>query len=77
MTNQIAETSRELRGLEIAKAKESQITRIDHATYQVLSQNGNGEYAVCLSEDEWRCECPDHRFQRREVQAHLGCRVQP
>lgn len=54
---------RELGGLEIAKAKESQISRIDHATYEVLSQSGNGEYVVCLSEDEWRCECPDHRFR--------------
>jgi len=54
---------RELRGLEIAKAKESQISRIDPATYNVLSQSGNGEYVVCLSEDEWRCECPDHRFR--------------
>jgi hypothetical protein len=51
---------RELRGLEIAKAKTNQISRIDHVTYQVLSQSGNGEYVVCLSEDEWRCECPDH-----------------
>jgi putative transposase len=54
---------RESRGLEIAKAKKSQISRIDEFTYQVLSQSGNGEYAVCLSEDEWRCECPDHRFR--------------
>jgi transposase-like protein len=57
------ENPRESRGLEIAKAKESQITRFDQATYKVLSQSGNGEYAVCLSEDEWRCECPDHRFR--------------
>jgi hypothetical protein len=57
------ERQREQRGLEVAKAKESQITRINHATYTVLSQSGNGEYAVCLSEDEWRCECPDHRFR--------------
>ena len=54
---------RETRGLEIAQAKENQITRIDSATYKVLSQGGNGEYAVCLSEDEWRCECPDHHFR--------------
>jgi transposase-like protein len=57
------ESPRELRGLEIAKAKESQIARFDASTYKVLSQSGNGEYAVCLSEDEWRCECPDHRFR--------------
>jgi transposase-like protein len=36
---------------------------MDASTYKVLSQNGNGEYVVCLSEDEWRCECPDHRFR--------------
>jgi hypothetical protein len=54
---------RELGGLEIAKKNESQITRIDYTTYKVLSQSGNGDYAVCFSEDEWRCECPDHRFR--------------
>lgn len=54
---------REQRGLEIARAKDSQIARIDQATHKVLSQSGNGEYAVCLSEDEWRCECLDHRFR--------------
>ena len=54
---------REMRGLEIAKKNENQISRFDCTTYRVLSQSGNGEYAVCLSEDEWRCECPDHRFR--------------
>jgi len=57
------ENPRELRGLEIAKAKESQISRIDAVTYRVLSQSGHGEYVVCHSEDEWRCECLDHRFR--------------
>ena len=38
--------NREQRGLEIAKAKESQVSRIDYATYRVLSQSGSGEYAV-------------------------------
>jgi hypothetical protein len=55
---------RKIRGLEITKAKEGQVSRIDSNTYKVLSQSGNGEYVVCLSEDEWRCECPDHRFAR-------------
>jgi transposase-like protein len=59
----IEENLRETRGLEIAKAKESQISRVDSSTYSVLSQSGNGEYVVCLSEDEWKCECPDHRFR--------------
>jgi transposase-like protein len=54
---------REQRGLEIVNKRENQINRIDYATHNVLSQSGNGEYIVCLSEDEWRCECPDHRFR--------------
>lgn len=47
MTAQLT-TTREERGLEIAKAKESQITRIDNNFYTVLSQSGNGEYAVSV-----------------------------
>ena len=47
---------RKLRGLEIPEKAENQISRINHATYRVLSQNGNGEYVVRLSEDEWRCD---------------------
>jgi transposase-like protein len=54
---------RETRGLAIAKDRENQINRVDVVTYRVLSQSGNGEYAVCLSKDDWRCECPDHRFR--------------
>jgi transposase-like protein len=54
--------AREVRGQQIAH-KENQIARVDDVTYRVQSQNGNGEYAVCFSEDEWRCECPDHRFR--------------
>ena len=53
---------RELRGFQISNS-EGQVRRIDNQTYTVLSQSGNGEYVVCLSEDEWRCECPDHRFR--------------
>ena len=63
MRTKTNEKSRELRGLEIAKSKDSQIVRIDHDAYKVLSQSGNGEYVVCLSENEWCCECPDHRFR--------------
>lgn len=62
-SNPNKDNGRKERGLEIANNKESQISRIDHATYKVLSQSGNGDCAVCLSEDEWRCECPDHRFR--------------
>jgi len=61
--NTTTENLREEKGLTIAKARESQISRIDNVTYSVLSQSGNGKYVVCLSEDEWRCECPDHRFR--------------
>jgi len=62
-SNPDKDNGRKERGLGIANSKESQITRIDYVTYRVLSQSGNGEYVVCLSEDEWRCECPDHRFR--------------
>jgi len=61
--NTITENLREEKGLTIANARESQISRIDNVTYSILSQSGNGEYVVCLSEDEWRCECSDHRFR--------------
>jgi transposase-like protein len=60
--NNITENLRESRGLEIAQ-KNNQINRVDQYTYRILSQSGNGEYVVCLSEDEWRCECPDYRFR--------------
>jgi len=63
MNNNKNENLRELKGLQITKAKESQITRIDETTYLVHSQSGNGEYAVYRSEDEWKCNCPDHRFR--------------
>jgi len=63
MNMMIEKNPREIKGLEIAKAEENQISRIDYTTYKVRSQSGNGEYTVCLSEDEWRCECPDHRFR--------------
>lgn len=54
---------RRLRGLEIAN-KSSQIKRIDNSNYEVLSQSGNGSYLVSRTEDDWICECPDHRFRR-------------
>lgn len=62
-SNPNKDNGRKERGLMIAQAKEEQVSRIDHAAYQVKSQSGHGEYHVCLSEDEWRCECPDHRFR--------------
>jgi len=57
------ENSRELRGLEIAKAKENQIDKIDDFSYVVHSQSGNGNYLVSKAEDYWMCKCPDHRFR--------------
>ena len=47
----------ESRGLEIAKAKESQINRINSSTYKVHSQSSDREYVVELSENGWSCEC--------------------
>jgi putative transposase len=61
------ENLREERGLEIAN-KESQITRIDENFYTVLSQSGNGEYAVSMVDHEWICECPDNKFR------HVKCK---
>jgi transposase-like protein len=55
-------TTREERGEAIART-ENQIRRIDAQTYVVKSQSGNSEYCVCKSEDEWRCECPDHVYR--------------
>ena len=46
------------RGLEISKAKESQIRRIDSFNYKVYSQNSDRWYAVHLSGGNWSCECP-------------------
>jgi transposase-like protein len=62
MTIAELEQKREQRGLEIAH-KESQVTRINETLYKVHSQSQNIEYDVCLFEDGWYCECPDHRFR--------------
>jgi len=67
MNNNGDKNPRELRGLKIAKAKESQITRIDQATYKVLSQNGNGECAVSQVDHEWVCECSDNKRAPRAI----------
>ena len=63
MTNQIIENAREIRGLEIAH-KESQVKQVEENFYTVLSQSGNGEYAVFKVDKEWTCECPDNRFRQ-------------
>ena len=62
--NQSQMKARETRGLEIVNRKANQIKRIDDLNYEVLSQNGNGSYLVSRVEDEWICECPDHRFRK-------------
>jgi len=61
------QTTREERGEAIARMQ-NQIRRIDSQTYVVKSQSGNGEYYVCKSQNEWRCECPDHVFR------HVKCK---
>jgi transposase-like protein len=60
-------TTREQRGEEIAKL-DGQIKRIDESVYVVRSQSGHGEYTVCLSENEWRCKCPDNKYR------HVKCK---
>jgi hypothetical protein len=60
--NQIM-TSRESRGLQIAQAKESQVSQVDENFYTVKSQNGNGDYAIYMVDGEWHCECPDHTYR--------------
>ena len=57
------ESPRRMRGLEIANKKSKQVDRIDDSNYEVLSQSGNGSYLVSEVEEEWVCECPDHRFR--------------
>jgi putative transposase len=59
---------RESLGLEIAQAKETQVSRIDENFYTVRSQSGNGEYAVCKVNGEWTCQCPDHTYR------HVVCK---
>lgn len=58
------EQKREERGLQIAH-RESQVKQIEEKNfYAVLSQSGNGEYAVFKVDKEWSCECPDNRFRQ-------------
>jgi transposase-like protein/DNA-directed RNA polymerase subunit RPC12/RpoP len=57
------EKLREERGLEIVH-KESQVKQVEENFYTVLSQSGNGEYAVFKVDKEWTCECPDNRFRQ-------------
>lgn len=62
ITQRLNENPRAIRGLAIAK-RNRQVKRIDDFNYEVLSQSGNGSYFVSRVEDEWICECPDHRFR--------------
>jgi transposase-like protein len=68
MSLETLEKKREERGSEIAKAKESQVIRVDENLYTVKSQSGNGEYTVFIVDSEWHCECPDHTYR------HLRCK---
>ena len=63
VTQKLDDNPREIRGLAIAR-KDRQVTRIDDFNYEVLSQSGNGSYLVSRTEDEWICDCPDHRFRK-------------
>ncbi len=64
MATQLA-TTREERGQTIAQHN-GQIKRIDETFYTVLSQSGNGEYAVTKVDNEWICECPDNKYRHVE-----------
>ena len=68
MTIEELENLREQRGSEIAHKRESQVNRIEENFYTVLSQSGNGEYAVSMVDNEWICECPDNKFR------HVKCK---
>jgi len=61
-------TPRETRGLQIAEAKENQVTCVEENFYTVRSQSGNGEYAVSMVDHEWMCECPDNKYR------HVKCK---
>lgn len=56
-------TTREERGETIAQLQ-NQIQRVEENFYTVLSQSGNGDYAVFMVDGEWHCECPDHILDR-------------
>ncbi len=57
------EKLREERGLEIVNKHKNHIQRVNALSYQVLSQNGNGNYTVSKVDAEWICECLDHKFR--------------
>jgi putative transposase len=68
MTLKELENLREERGLAIVNSKKKQVIRIEENFYTVLSQSGNGEYAVSMVDREWICECPDNKFR------HVKCK---
>jgi len=54
---------REERGFEVVNNHKNHIRRVDSVSYRVLSQSGNGSYIVSKIDEEWVCECPDHKFR--------------
>lgn len=64
VSNPNKDNGRKERGLEIAKNKVNQIKRIDEFNYEVLSQNGNGNYIVSKAEEDWICSCPDYKYRK-------------
>jgi len=57
-----AQTTRETRGLAIL-ALGNQIKRLDASTYKVKSQSNGGYYLVVKADEDWSCDCPDHKFR--------------
>lgn len=68
MTLKELENLREERGLAIINSKENQVTQVEETFYTVLSQSGNGEYAISKVDSEWICECPDNKYR------HVKCK---
>ncbi|MGD0979282.1 MAG: IS6 family transposase [Candidatus Bathyarchaeia archaeon] len=58
----IQPTTKEERGQTIAQHTNS-VHRIEENFHTVQSQNGNGEYAVSMVDQEWICECPDNKYR--------------
>ena len=57
------EKRREERGLKIYNDNKKSIQNVDTLSYNVLSQSGNGSYTIYMVDEQWICECPDHKYR--------------
>ncbi len=60
-------TTREERGQAIAQLN-GQVQKVDDLFFIVKSQSHNGEYTVNRIDNEWTCDCPDHKYR------HVKCK---